>query len=205
MRFADLSPEDQALLNTDFGEFDKIAEEKVAIANEMYLHGFNDLASSTADEFDKLAAMAGSYKDEEEEKDAASDEAASELGALIERGFFDGLKKLGSERHGDTMHYIYPFIEEKVAALGAAAASQKFFKKAAAASAAGGMFSKGVKAVKSWGKSLEKNISKGTAAQTGKSKMKHYGAAAKQVAKPAAYAAGGALAAKGGYDVMTGK
>jgi len=198
MRFEDLSPEDQALVNTDFGELDKIAEEKVAVATEMYSHGFNDLAEATADEFDKLASAEA--EEEELEKDAASDAASAELGALIERGYFDGLKKLGSERHGDSMHYIYPFVEEKVAALGATAATNKYFEKVAA-----NIFQKAWKGTKNWGKSLEKKIKAGSNAKSGKVKRKHYTDAAKQVGKAGAYGVGGALAAKGGYDLATGK
>jgi len=51
--------------------------------------------------------------------DEESEKKAAELGAFIERGMFDELTKLGSQRHGDAMYYYYPYMEEKVAQIGA--------------------------------------------------------------------------------------
>ena len=39
MKFEDLSPEDQKLLNTDFGDLDKEASARVEVAQEMYGQG----------------------------------------------------------------------------------------------------------------------------------------------------------------------
>ena len=74
--------------------------------------------------------MAKEDEEEDEEKKASDDEfekAAAELGSFIERGMFDTLTKLGSERHEDPMHYFYPYIEEKVAAKGAKGAIDKMW------------------------------------------------------------------------------
>ena len=123
MRFEDLSLEDQKLLQADFGEFDKLAADRVAVAEEMYATGFNKLAAETADALDKLAEEEKEEKNEKEEKEDDMDEntkkASADLGAFIEKGYFDGLVKLGSERHGNEMHYIIPFLAEKVAEAGA--------------------------------------------------------------------------------------
>ena len=120
MRFEDLSPEDRKLVQTDLGDFDKEAAEKLATVNEMYEVGFLKLASETADNLDRIAAASTQTKVATEAKmDKGSEKVAAEYGAFIERGFFDGLCKLGQERHGDELYYIMPFIEEKVAALGA--------------------------------------------------------------------------------------
>lgn len=114
MRFQDLSPEDQRLLQTDLGEFDKVAAEQVALIDEMYTTGFNKLANETADWLDKLAEEEAE-KEEEDKMDEEGEKTAAALGAWTERGFFDGLRKLGSDRYGDELHYLYPFLEEKIA------------------------------------------------------------------------------------------
>jgi len=129
MRFEDLSKADQQLLNTDLGEFDKEASEKVALADEMYHHGFFKMAQEAADSMEATAAaeLAASEKVASEEgMDDDSEKVAVDLGQFIERGFFDGLRKLGSERYDDELAYILPFLEEKIAAAGAAAALEKF-------------------------------------------------------------------------------
>lgn len=117
-----LTNEDKALLNTNFGEeIEKIAAQRATAINEAYAYGFSKIAKEAADEKDKEdKENEGKDNDKKEEKmDEESEKAAAELGAFIERGFFDGLRKLGSERHGDEMHYIAPFILEKAAAAGA--------------------------------------------------------------------------------------
>jgi hypothetical protein len=126
MRFEDLSPADQQLLNTDLGEVEKVAAENIALADEMYAHGFNKLAQEAADSLEAAYAAAASEKVASEETlDAESEKIATDLSAFIERGFFDGLRKLGSERYGDEAAYLRPFIEEKIAEAGAAAALAK--------------------------------------------------------------------------------
>lgn len=121
MKFEDLSAEDQALLNTDFPEeIEKQAAAEVALAQDLYASGFAKLASESADAMDKVAE-----EEEEEEKekpenklDEEEKKEAAARGAFIAQGYIDGLKKLGSDRHGDENHYIYPFIAEKLAAGG---------------------------------------------------------------------------------------
>lgn len=127
MKFEDLSVADQKLLNTDLGEFEKDAAAQVAVADEMYSVGFNKLATETADELDALMASEKNAA-EEVALDAGSEKTASDLSAFIERGFFDGLCKLGQERHGDAGIYLYPYIEEKVAEAGAKGAVRKFYE-----------------------------------------------------------------------------
>lgn len=130
MNFAELSAEDQQLVQTDLGDFDKLAAQQLAIADEMYTVGFEKLATETADYLDAMfAKVAEDEKDKEEEKmDEESEKKAAELGAFIERGYFDGLRKLGSERHGDELAYLMPFIEEKIAASGAKSALSRGWK-----------------------------------------------------------------------------
>ena len=123
MRYEDLSQEDQELVNMDFGDLEKEAQEKLAEANEVYAYG-QEQAHLVADQMDEAMAKFASDDndeddDEEEELDEESEKKAAELGAFIERGMFDELTKLGSERHGDAMYYYYPYMEEKVAQIGA--------------------------------------------------------------------------------------
>ena len=123
MRFEDLTIEDQKLVNTDFGDFDKEASEKLAEANEVYSYG-QEQAHIIADQMDEaMAKFASDDEDEDDEDDEELDEEsekkAAELGSFIERGMFDELTKLGSERYNDPMHYYYPYMEEKVAQIGA--------------------------------------------------------------------------------------
>lgn len=135
MKFDQLSPEDQKLVKTDFGGLDKVAEEMVKQAAECYNRGLEKTAVEIADGIDKTAeeeeAAAEKFKkdkeeDDKKEKNPEHEKAAAELGAVYERGVFDGLAKLGQERHQDPMHYFWPFIEEKVAQAGAEAALAKF-------------------------------------------------------------------------------
>jgi len=130
MRFEDLSPEDQALLNTDFGAFEKEAAAQVELAQDMYETGFSKLAAEAADAIDAQAELEKQASSEEDTLDEESEKVAQELGAFIERGFFDGLVKEGAERHGNEWHYLIPFMEEKVAQEGAALAVAKFRKEA---------------------------------------------------------------------------
>jgi len=110
MRFEDLNPADQQLLRTDLGEAEKVAAENLALADEMYAHGFNKLAQEAADSLEAAAAAASEKVASEEALDAESEKVAADLSAFIERGFFDGLRKLGSERYGDENAYIIPFL-----------------------------------------------------------------------------------------------
>jgi hypothetical protein len=116
MKFEALSKEDQALLNTKFPEeLEKEASAEVGRANELYAVGFEKMASGAADELDKSAE-----EEEEEEKkekpelDEDHKKEAAARGAFIARGYVDGLKKLGQERHQDELHYFYPALEEKL-------------------------------------------------------------------------------------------
>lgn len=110
-----ITQEDRALLNTNFGEdIEKIAEQHASAISEAYQYGFSKIAKEMADEKDKEDKE--EKKEHKEEKmDEESEKAAAELGAFIERGFFDGLRKLGAERHGNEFHYIEPFIQNKIA------------------------------------------------------------------------------------------
>lgn len=128
MRFQDLSPADQKLLNTDLGDFEKEAAAELALADEMYAVGFEKLAAETADYLEELYASEKTASEGNESMDDESEKRAHDLAAFIERGYFDGLRKLGSERYNDEMAYLYPFIEEKIAAEGARAALGKAYQ-----------------------------------------------------------------------------
>lgn len=126
MKFEDLSAADQKLLNTDLGSFEKEASAHIATCHEMYSTGFNKLASETADYLDALYSAEAEEKVAEESMlDGESEKLAEELGSFIERGYFDGLRKLGSERYDDEMAYFFPFIEEKIAEAGSEYALSK--------------------------------------------------------------------------------
>jgi len=129
-----LTKEAQELINTDFGEeIEKIAAARVDACDSVYIYGFNKMASEVADamdSFDKTAAEDGEKEEKEEEEDEEemdeeSEKQAAELGAFIERGFFDGLRKLGSDRHGDALHYLAPYLIEKTAEMAAHDAAEK--------------------------------------------------------------------------------
>lgn len=126
MRFEDLSPADQQLLRTDFGDLDKVASEQVAQAADCYNQGFHKLAAEIADaqdeadEMDKQAA-----ENPPADLSPEAEKVAAELGAITEKGAYDGLMKLGSDRHGDPMHYFWPMIEQKIAQAGAEDALEK--------------------------------------------------------------------------------
>jgi hypothetical protein len=130
MNIKDLSQEEQQLLNTDFGDLEKEAAARLQQVEEMYGYGHDKLASEIADGIDELVKVAEEEEKEEEDEDEGkmddeSEKSAAEFGAFIERGVFDGLSKLGSDRHNDPMYYFYPFMEEKIAAGGAAAALKR--------------------------------------------------------------------------------
>lgn len=115
----------EELLSTDFGEeIEKLAAEQVEACQEAYAYGCEKLAAEAAEEMDKEDKKEDDKEDKKEKMDGESEKAAAELGAFIERGFFDGLRKLGSERHGDEFHYIAPYVEQKIAAAGAETASK---------------------------------------------------------------------------------
>lgn len=125
MKIEELSAEDQALVKTDFGtDLEKVASEQAAVIQEMYQTGFDKLATAAADDMDKAAEQTKIAS--ESELDGEQEKTASELGSFIERGFYDGLRKLGADRHGNEMHYLMPFVEEKVAEAGAHSAMKAF-------------------------------------------------------------------------------
>jgi len=129
MRFQDLSPADQALVKSDFGEMDKVAAALVAQASECYEYGHDKIALEIADGLEKAAADELAAEEEAEktasEIDPDFDKTAAELGAFTEKGTFDGLAKLGQERYGDPMAYFWPFVEQKIAQVGAQRALEK--------------------------------------------------------------------------------
>jgi len=125
MRFEDLSPEDQALVNTDFGGLDKVAAEQVKVASEMYNAG-TEMAEATADQMDKLAAEKEEEAEEDEDMGESEKKASADYGNIIAEGFIDKLAELGEERYGNPAHYVMPYVEEKVAQVGAQAALEKF-------------------------------------------------------------------------------
>ena len=132
MRYEDLSAADKQLLNTDLGEIEKEASAQIALADEMYNTGFYKLAQEAADSIEEAYAADQVKVAADLNMDDESEKTAQDLSQFIERGFFDGLRKLGSERYGDEMAYIVPFIEEKVAAAGAQMALDKLAGKAKA-------------------------------------------------------------------------
>lgn len=219
MRFEDLSAEQQALLNTNFGsETEKVAAEQAKIASEMYSKGL-EIASNIADAMDKQAAEAEKTASEAAElEDAGAEKMAAQMGAFIERGQFDGLRKLGSDRHGNEWHYILPFVEEKVASAAAKAGLQKFRQfMATGAQKAKGMAQSGAKKVKDYHQGMGANArqavtgkpsaaggeaikGKGESILRGLSGKERAMEAGKAVAKASPYAAaaaaGGAAASK---------
>lgn len=114
MKRADLTAEQKTLLGTKFpAELEKEAEQQVKISQEMYTTGFSKMAAEAADNMDEeeeeSKSEADKKLDEEQKKEASA------RGAFIARGYVDGLKKQGQDRHGDPLHYFYPSIIEKVA------------------------------------------------------------------------------------------
>lgn len=159
-----LSAEQQELLDTQFpAEMEKEAAAQAALISDLYSTGFSKLASAACDEMDE--------KEKEEEKEEhhkkpleeKHEKEASDRGAFIARGYIDGLMKEGSERHDDELHYLYPFIAEKLAV------STKDVKK---------MYHKAVKAGKKGLESAKKTVSEG--AEKAKEGVKSYGRGIKE-------------------------
>ena len=112
---SNLTAEQLELLNTEFpADMEKAAAAQAALISDLYSTGFTKIAAQAADEMDKEEKK----EEEKEEKKELSEEhekEASDRGAFIARGYIDGLMKEGSERHGDELHYLMPFIAEKLA------------------------------------------------------------------------------------------
>jgi len=88
MRFEDLSAEDQALLNTDLGSFEKEAAARLDLCNQMYEVGFNKLAAETADSYDTYFAKVA---EEEGFKEVAM---AFKMIAKVEKAHEERYRKL---------------------------------------------------------------------------------------------------------------
>ena len=121
---------DEKQKDADTEKAASITDEDRAIAEEMYLIGHDKIALQMADELDKVAMDEDKKEESEEDKkeekkelpafmksDEGEKKEASARAAFIEKGVFDGLQKIGSDRHKDSWHYLTPFLEEKVAAL----------------------------------------------------------------------------------------
>lgn len=128
MKYEDLTPEQQELVNTDFGEeMEKEAAAELKQANDLYTVGFTKFAAEAAESMDKAEDKAkeesGEKEKEEAEKKLSEEEKkeAAARGAFIAKGYMDGLMKLGEQNHQDKYHYLAPFLEEKFAAKGKAA------------------------------------------------------------------------------------
>lgn len=223
-----LSQQEEALLNIDFGpELEKMAADRAAAITDAYDYGFEKHAAAVAAEFDKLAEEEEDEdedEDEDEEMDEESEKAAAELGAFIERGFFDGLRKLGAERHNDELHYIMPYVMQKVAAgkaQGAMASMKKLWSQAKDVGA------KGVEKAKGYAQEVSPSAiqqeAKGTYEQArraltgkgpgggnlGKNKRMEAGkkaliGAGKTVGRASPYAAGAGAVGYGGYKALGG-
>jgi len=192
MKFEDLSLEDQKLVNTDLGAFEKEAAARLELANEMYEVGFNKLAAETADSMDEYFSKVASAEevDNSIQVDSESEKVAQELGAFIEKGYVDGLRKLGQERHGDETAYLMPFLEEKVAAKGAKAFLAGLGKKV-----------KGFgDSAKKWGKGAKKEVAKKT--EKGMKAVKSYHSGAVKDVKKGVKGKDYARAAKGGGKLV---
>ena len=142
MKYEELSPEDQALLNTEFpAELEKNAAEELKLANEMYDTGFTKMAGEAADSMDKEEEEETSESekklDDEQKKEAAA------RGAFIARGYLEGLCKQGQDRHGDPLHYLYPAIIEKLAEGGKTKAAKGLWEATKGKAGAAGKWAKG--------------------------------------------------------------
>ena len=118
MDIKDLSAEDQALLNTDFGDLEKEAAEQVKVASAMHELG-EGYAVELADNMDKQAAEEKEMKEKMDKMDEDAEKKAMDLSAFIERGFSEKLASAGLEMTGDAMTFFRPFIVEKLASGGA--------------------------------------------------------------------------------------
>ena len=101
------------------------SEEQMALLETMYKRG-SEMALELADQMD---AAQDSEKVAEEQDFGLDDESiktAQVCGATIEQGHFNTIVKLGEDRHNDALHYLWPFINEKVAGAGAGAAIDRF-------------------------------------------------------------------------------
>lgn len=223
MNIQDLSVEDQQLLNTQFDEgTEKRASATVGLVKELHENGCSD-AMSFCDEMDKVAAeqaeeekkMADeeeAMKKEEESKTEEEKTASANLevnaqkaAAFYEKGYFDTLQKLGSERFNNELHYLVPYIEQKIANAGAEAALEKSasvlnkikgLSQAAGKGAMGGAKST-VKGAKGAFSDLKSAITgKGTMNQ----KARAAGRAAGKAAIPAAAAGGAFMAGRASKD-----
>ena len=181
-----LSQEQQELLNTDFGDFEKEAEARLEVVQEMYAYGHNKIAHDIASNIEELIKQAEEdeekeeKEDKKEEMDEESEKAAAEMGAFIERGVFDGLCKLGQENHQDPTFYLLPFIEEKVAKAGGFAAVKQFAKDAPTwgklyAEEGGKQLRRAGKAIKEKGTAAAKKVSEGVKQDVATLRGKHYG------------------------------
>lgn len=202
MRFEDLSPADQALVNTDFGGLDKVAAEQVKVAAEMYNAGA-EMALSTADQMDKLAAES-EKEDEEDEMEEEEKKASIDYGNIIAEGFIDKLAELGEERHGNPAHYVMPYVEEKIAQVGAQAALEKFAKSKAGFLTSLGAKAKGaVKSVSDFGKKTMADTKAAVTGTTARGKELSAMDRVKKLKNPAMVAGG--LAGVGGAGYATNK
>jgi hypothetical protein len=141
MKFEELSQADQELLNVEFSpEIEKLAAQNAADISELQEIGFVKMAAEAADEMDKEEEE--EKKEEKKELDEEHKKEASVKGAILADSYVEGLMKLGSDRHGDELHYLYPAIEEKLVKEGAdpAAAGKfvSFLKNMGAKASAGG-------------------------------------------------------------------
>jgi len=118
MKFSDLSKEDQTLLNTDLGEYEKVAAEQIKVAGEMMDVGAA-YAVEVVENIEKQAAEAKDLEDKKEEMDEESEKKASDISMFIEKGFVEELCKLGSEKYNDELAYIRPFVAQAMTADGA--------------------------------------------------------------------------------------
>jgi hypothetical protein len=142
------TPQAQGDLGATNGPADIGAEKMVTIKaasadqqslmTEMFTRG-QEMGLAIADQMDKLAAETEKVAAVESTLDEEGTKLAAVCGAFIERGQFEKLAELGVERHQDSLHYFYPYVEEKVAEIGAVKAVKAFGEKASKhISAAGG-------------------------------------------------------------------
>lgn len=229
MKFEELSKEDQELVNTDFGaDLEKQAAEEIAEAVELYNMGFEKLAAEDV----KAVEEEEKKKEEEEENDPVNKltegqkKEASAKGAFIAKGYLDGLMEKGASLHQDPYHYLYPALEEILVKEGADASKAKGIMEAVKGhySKAKDAVKKAVKTVKDKSDAyhMEARVNKDIA--TGKYKHKvnpadEHGSmilntpkdrviaglkAAGMYTPHAIVGAGGAYAAKKGYDKVKG-
>ena len=115
MKKSELTPEQKELLAMDIPEdIMKTASAELEMADELYKAGFEKFAAETAEEMDKVEKEEKEEEEKKPEKKLSEEEKkeASARGAFIARGYIDGLRKLGSEKHNDELHYLKPFLAE---------------------------------------------------------------------------------------------